>query len=785
MSEFLSAFAVRHFVERPRQSLLAGLAARIDGRNLPQALGSGCRPWQHLAWRRMVQWDDAEINLLVERALKADGTELPAVLKAVSHESLPISDALLARIAELMESPRADVRLAAARVIALRQPLAAIPLLRRGSPAVSSAERRDHGSPVTLPTGQSVSGDHPVTIDRDVWRTLCLSDDPSLVVPLMSAFGFPNQSPPPTIGFAVTPEWLGDTHARESQLVQWLIRHCGYCENGLCDAEVSREVLHLLSSGFSFVSSRMAGEPRLTKVAHRWQRRLRSFVWRLLPEELDLDRDDAKPFAVDDPLEIDLFLAAVRDSDRMLFREQKSRPPFDRAGAGRDPGPACFHASARFVRRRFVDEPLVQAEQWNIPRERQGDFLLDAARVLLEPNEEARTAADLARRGKWLMKARGSVGWALLPVRQGAQSTANDPLKEQRPEVRRAGVPILQRRVELPPLDNRLSPGADSVKNLAAVCGLDWRGIADWLANAEARWSRCVVPMGIEVQIPQVDPDRFAAWKEALPILGIPSPHRPEFGGMIEAAFRPAKTFHAMALGLPLLCRMGLIAEPQDMALHISLQGELDDRVRFLAFPHLFIHPSPRLRNRPDGSMARVMSKGFVHVHTDTVSLTETVDRPARTELRMFRLFAESHENDIELARGFVSDLVAVQVLGSAMVSPCRDCQALFGDYASAVEQSVRDLPREFGELLAANYFESTGDPREETLLKLLPIFRCWTAVREVVRAQDLTSSLDLRFRRLRHRHVLAALKHWSDDHDLNTGELTVGDEEIELLEIS
>ena len=773
MTAFLSTFAIRHFAERPRQSLLVGLASRLDDKNLSQALGSGCRPWQHLAWQKLAKWDEADINGLVERAITADAPELPVVLKAVSHESLPVWDVIIERIAGLMESPRAEVRLAAARIIALKQPLAAIPLLRQ-------ADR---------------------VVNRDVLRTLCLADDPSLIVPLMTAFGFPKQSPPPTLGFIATPVWLADNHAREPQIVEWLIRNCGYCEDGLCDAEVSREALNLLSSGFSFVTNRMTSEPRMTKIAHRWLRRIRAFVWRLLPDELGLLYDDDKPLDATDPFEIELFLAAVRDSDRSLFIEQKSHPPFDRANAQREPTPACFHASTRHLRRTFVDQPLAQADAWQIAPESRGEFLLDAARVLLEPNEETRTATDLFRRGKWRTSRSGPVGWALLPVRSDHRKTTK--------ESGRAGVPILH--VETPTPDERLSPGADSVKNLAAACGLDWNGIADWLADAEAKWSRCLVPIGIEIQIPKVDPDRFAARKNALPLLGIPSPVRPEFGGMIEAAFRPARSFHALVLGPLLLCRLGVITEPQDMALHISLQGELDERIRFLAFPQLFIHPSQRHRNRPDWSMARVMSKGFVHAHDDAEMLpaTLTVDegaktpnaaltlcpetggertRQTRTELRLFRLFAETVNRDeatasrIELTRGYISDLVAVHVLGSIMQSSCPRCCKLFDEYAAHVEQAVRELPPEFEALLNSNYFESTGDPRDEALLSLLPIFHRWTAVRQVVRDRDLAPTLDLQFRTLRHRQVQQVLTHWSEDHGLSTSEIRFSDDGLEMV---
>ena len=776
MTSFFSSFADRHFAEKPRQSLLAGLAARIDVTNLISALSSGCRPLQHLAWRRMAELSESQLTALVEPWLRPDPDSIElhavtaAVLNGLAHETLPVSEAILARVVSLMESSSTEVRLAAATVVALRQPVEAIALLRRGDP-----------------------------IDRDVLRRLCLTDDPALIVPLMTAFGFPQTPPPPTIGFVAAPVWLADAHARAPQLVEWLIRHCGYC-----DDEVTAEVVNLLSSGFSYVTTRMTSEPRMTKIAHRWQRRIRAFTWRLLPGELELQPDDTKPFDVADPLDVDLFLAAVRDSDRMLFFEQKSRPPFDRARVKREPAPVCFHAPSRYVRRRFVAEPLALAERWNIPHDRRGDFVIEQARVLLEPNDEARLAADLALRGKWNEmsdRSKPAVGWALLPVRRNSR-----PRSEQ---AGRAGVPILQGarsdigkhptrdgNLELPATDERLSPGANSVVALAAACGLNGHDIANWLAEAEARWSRCLVPIGIEVQIPCVDPNHFAAWKAALPFLGVPSPIRPEFGGMVEAAFRPARSFHALVLGPLLLSRLGLIAEPQDLALHLSLQGDLGDGVRSLAFPHLFIHPSQRLRNRPDGSMARVMSKGLVHVHEDAEAISRDALSPTnvitvRTELRLFRIFAESHENvsghaeivgqQIELSRTFISDIMAVQILGSALVSDCRHCRELFAEYAAAIEQATHELPSEFHPLLASNYFESTGDPRDEVLLNLLPIFRRWSSVRQLVRDRDLSTTLDLRFRTLRHQHVQLVLKHWSDEHGLNTAEVRFTNDDIQL----
>ena len=135
----------------------------------------------------------------------------------------------------------------------------------------------------------------------------------------------------------------------------------------------------------------------------------------------------------------------------------------------------------------------------------------------------------------------------------------------------------------------------------------------------------------------------------------------------------------------------------------------------------------------------------------------------------------------MELSQTFVSDIVAVQILGSALVSGCRRCRELFDEYAAEVEQAANELPPEFHQLLSSNYLESTGDPRDEALLALLPIFRGWFSVRQIIRARDLTSSLDHQFRTLRHRHVQHLLRHWAQDHDLPAPEITWTDDELEL----
>lgn|GEM_PF-5427210 len=742
-SGFLASLADRHRADGSRRPLLKGLLDRIDGSNLIHALSSGCRPVQHLVWQRLVNLPEDKLTSFVLQCLQVDQDQFPqvteSILTAVAHPALPLSDQILARIEWLIESPRPGIRTAAAKVLALRQPDSIGKLL----------DRYDD-------------------LDTGVLRQFCLADDPSLVVPLMIAFQFPGRSPPPTIGFLVTPEWLAEHHADEPQFVEWLIRQCGYC-----DDDVTPAVLNLLSSGFSYVTTHMTSEPRMTKIAHRWQRRSRAFVWRLLPDELDLERDDAKPFDPNDPLEVDLFITAVRDSDRLSFREQLQRPPFDRHQTSGESAPVCFHATSQYIRRLILERPLAWAVEEGIPESDRGDFLLEHARVILETNEETRRAADLALRGRWQSRTISVVGsnWSR------ERSTDRD--------TRLQSIVLGADHKALPPINERLSPGANSVVAIAMMCGLGHPRLSDWLVDCEQRWSQRLVPIGMEVQVPQVDPSRYAGWKAALPWLGIPSPARPEFGGTVEAAFQPARSFHALAIGPLLLQRMGLCTEPQDMALHISVQTELDDVARTIAFPQLFIHPSSRHRNRPGRLMSRVMSKGFVCAHDDAQIIAPEHTSSTRTELRMFRIYADiaadaSSGHSIQrpqLSRSYISDLIGTQVLASAAIGNCAQCRALFADYVSAVDNETAGLPVEFQQLLAANYFESTGEPRDETLLNLLPIFRKWLAVRTVVRENDLRQKLDLRFRSVRDRHVKQILTHWQQQHELAMPEITFADE--------
>jgi hypothetical protein len=744
--EFFNNFAMRHLSARSREPLLRTMMACVDSSNLTEALASGCRPLQHFAWQRLTKLPDDEAETLIRKVVEHDSSAaLLSILTSLMPAILPLPECIVPRIGALLGASDPQIRHAAAAVIALRRPDSLSALL------------------------------NDRWFDAEILRRFCLADDASLVIPLAAAFGFPAKSPPPVIGFLANAVWLAENHSSHQQVVEWLIQSCGYC-----DDPVTPNVLNLLSSGFSYVTMRMTADPRMSKIAHRWLRRIRSFMWRLLPDALDLEPEDNKPFRVEDPLDADLLLAAVRETDRLVFLEQKQLPPFRHTITPRELAPRCFHASSRFVRQQFLETPLSEATRLGIASNDLSAYVIEHARVQLEPDEETRLAQDLEFRGRWRARREFTVG---VPVNLTEKFDLHSCLRRSVPG-------DFVRLRELP----QISPGANSVVALAAASGCDSGRIADWLATVENHWSTMLTPIGIEVQMPETNRDEFAAWKQSLPFLNVPSPVRPEFGATLEAAFRPAKSFHAMVLGPLLLARLGVITAPQEMAMHISLQGDLGDSVNSIAFPQHFIHPGERMRNRPDRCMSRIMSKGFVCSHDDAESVSPITVSTVRTELRLFRLFARVDSPDasisdggverhvrIRLSRGFVSDLIAVNILGSAVLSNCPVCSGLISGYVREIELAAGELPAEFGRLLVSNYYESTGDPRDEQLLAMLPIFACWSAVRKIVRAQEWASQLDQQFRRLRHQHVQLLLNHWHKSHHINIDDLSFADNEIQL----
>jgi hypothetical protein len=721
-------------------SLIATIARRLHRETVLDLLQSESSAVRHLVAKwvgKNLRPDEVEQLVLI--GLNHEGSVCPGVLSMLQHPDLEVTEQIHRRVLRLLISSNATLRREIVGLIVRRWPEEAWALLSQT--------------------------DYP--LDDESLRTLCLVGDTGLILPLFDVYAFPQRTPPPTIGFLVTPEWLAEIHSDHPAVAEWLIRNCGYYEG-----PVTAEVLELLSLGFSFVTGAMIP----IGPADRWRERVRNLSWRLLPDSDDATYRDNTSLDLHDALDTALFLNAVRETDRTQFAANRTILPSRRQRPQRDPSPVCFHANARYVRRLFLNDARAMAVELSVPDEQMNEFVIHHARVILESDVEQRIVADRRLRAIWLTRLafghreQGSRPTAMNDRRSSTSSARSElatKVADPNDEPRR----LVIGDYHASPFDEPLSPGAQSICRLAELAGLDAIRLAHWLSDCESRWSRHVVPIGIELQIPQIDPNLFGSWKDALPYLGIPSPNRPEFGGTLEAAFRPMASFHAILLAPPMLHRLGVIsnAQAQDIAMHISLQGDLRSDARYLAFPQLFIHPSQRLRNRPDSAMTRVMSKGLVHRNQDIERLSRETEGPnVRTELRMFRVFSDDSQSGTVIAPTYMEDIAATHLLGSAMLSACEQCRSLTAAYGLDIETETASLSPEFATLLHSDLYESTGDPHDEVLLRALPVFRAWSNVRQIVRDKILHADLDQLFRNLRSKHLQVLGTHFVDSHGLD-----------------
>lgn len=713
MSDFLRDFSARHFAGQPRTSLLSAVIEGFDPETLLQALGSGHPHLQRLAAKKLqLSARTPEFMDVILSGLAGETSQRVGLLTALSFLPCAHEPALWVAVEEQLHDADPDVRRAAARVIVYQFPEHAhqlLPLL----------ERED---------------------STETARLLCLSGRVDLIQPLLARFGFPERMPPPILGVLIDPGWLAAEYPGDPRQIGRLIEACGYS-----DAPVTEVTLDLLRRGFMYVSRDMIAAP----APETDRERILELCWQLLPEQLEMSRGDVAGVSLEDPRDQALFMAAAREADRANLEEWKARDPFSYRSLESPRVVACSHAHAPFVRRQLIELPLQLAEELGVPATHRGQFLVEHGRCFLETDEETRTEYELFLRCRWSRD-------ETTCDNAGPKPDSRFPVRDE------ADFPVAHcsvlREFDRPPDDPGLSAGANSIRNVAEYLGR--RHLSDWLLSRETGWRDFLPPIGCELQVPLIERNRSLAWKQALRSLGIPSPRRPEYRSMVEAAFPPSISFHAQALGPLLLHRLGLMPRPQDMALHISIQGDLGDEVRYLAFPSLFIRPSVRMRNRPEWTMTRVMSKGLVNINEDVVTCRDDQPATVRTEIRVFRCFVDEADSGLEVPLGYVDDIVSTHLLAAAMLSADPDFRGIINDYRAAVESAVSGLPAAFAELLHANYFESTGDPRDAGLLEFLPIMHSRRAVRAARWEGDLAGKLERLFLDIRRQHAERVFQH-------------------------
>lgn len=321
--------------------------------------------------------------------------------------------------------------------------------------------------------------------------------------------------------------------------------------------------------------------------------------------------------------------------------------------------------------------------------------------------------------------------------------------------------------------DPELTKGANTICRLAANLGRF--ELIDWIKEKEKFWRGKVPPIGCEVQIPLGDRNTSLLRKQLLRRLGIPSPRRPEYRAMVEAAFRPSASWHAMLLGPMLLAELGIIDRPQELALHISIQGEMGRQVQFLAVCATFIHMGRK--RRPHYALTRVMSKGLVCRNRDVQDCLPEMKANCRTEIRLHRCFVETDDDrNVRVDLSYADDILATHLLASAAMSPRPELAGIYASFCDEVATAINNLPPGFGEYMHADFYQSTGDPHDPRLLDMVPVVAKLKAIREIIRRENMREELERTFLGIRDRaawRVLlqlarsesAALSEWSPDH--------------------
>ena len=709
----LNRFATDHFARQSHQSLVAAIQQTLDVEILLDVLGSGRWQLQFLAARRLEQLAETQdIRPLLQTGLQNERTR-GAMLAAMSYLSLDYDRSTLDLVCDQLDRNEVETSKAAAKVIVYQQP-----------------ELIDSELVSRLDLSQS----------NWIARQLCYSGRADLIPRVAERLGYPKQRLPPVIGFLVTPEWLGENFETHPSLVEKLSQECGYSER-----LTPRDAAEYWRKGFMFVGPELIATNIPTK---ELRKRVFEICYRLLPFDLEMQHVSELEFDARRPLDGELFLAALREADRTNLEQAKRQSPFDFRRRTSPRIVTCSHASVPFVRSQFIEAAINLAQELKVPEQHHGAFLTEHARVELEVDEERRTEADLYLRSRWWTIARStrlsaSVPPVCFPVRQfddfpwGVEEWLGHRQAPWRD-------------------DPSLSPGANVVCRLSTNLGRT--DLVEWVRKREPLWRGIVPPIGCELQIPLGDPNTSLLRKQILRRLGIPSPRRPEYRGMVEAAFRPSASWHAMLLGPLLLCELGIIDRPQELALHISIQGDLGDQVRYLATCATFIHAGRR--KRPHTGLTRVMSKGLVCRNEDAEQCHPDHASNCRTEIRLHRCFADlDDENNIRLDLSYADDILATHLLATAAMSSQRELEEIYQGFSVDVTTAIERLPPEFSDYLHSDFYQSTGDPHDPFLLNLVPIVGRFTAIRETVRRDELREELEQTFLYIRNEAARRVLK--------------------------
>ena len=551
------------------------------------------------------------------------------------------------------------------------------------------------------------------TADTVLARTLCLHAPRQSVNALADLYlrsVSKNRLTVPLAGIAVTPHLLASLWRQKEPDARKLAVDFGYIE---ADAGCP---LDGLEAGLWFVNAAIASD------LDEASRRVNELCWYLLAR---LSRSqDAKLPDFDHTRSLDkaLLIAAVRRLDHDNLDAARNASPLERADPLFDVLQFA-HSPQRLNAKGLLDEPLAEATSMGLTSELTSQYLLDNAACQIERDADMRTESTLFLKARYELAARE--GRVPGDVRtDGGSRRLPDAVRLVRSE-----------NEDSPPAIEELSPGARAVRRL--IWDFEGTDSGQELLEHEAKVRDRLLPIGVEVQIPNVPAITHVAWKEAFRSAGIPSPRRPECGTMLEAAIPPAASSRATIQFLHALGRYRIVGEEQDLGIHVSIQGDLGPAARCLAYVQLFLNDPVDRSPKPSHGQRLVMSKGLLCLNDDTTRCWWNTRSNQRTELRTFIAAVRLDGAEVTVDENALRAIKETHLLASALGSSEPTMRNHFDVFAESVAAITRTMPPAFQNLLNANFYESTGDYRDGQLHESLPIFRLRQAARD--QAKDST----------------------------------------------
>lgn len=578
---------------------------------------------------------------------------------------------------------------------------------------------------------------------------------------------------PPQVAYVLTPDFIS-RHLSDPTVVRLGLR-VGYLDQSTADRllraekDVQESAAVVISAvGIateSLLSSFMDHEvTKRDTLIETWRRRVGELQWSFIGEEVSGHRE---PLGVglggslEDAVDQDLLFAALRELDRANIKFRAELPPFSTKA------PAVI--SGRFFSRSYAGFSEKTLPEWIntcSAMNQAAGLSADLANELLPymvidcAGNESETRYEHGDEREYMFHAKWRTASRLIDSSKSVDEWVDDLSRVENRNLWRFGVldrvalevssSVLEEVSKFPFWD-QLSPGAQALLRLEsyrhAVLGeesleLLVKAAEDFAQRERARISE-LPSIGIELQSTGVKIEELYCWKEALKYLGVPSPRRPEFYSVTEAAFPPAWDGSVFSQGLPVLFDLGFRTnEELGDALHISLGTDLGGEAKYLSALLLFARDDlgsyqgdSRLWLK---AMARVMSKGLCYQNRDSVAVAPLKDAPeCHTELRVCVVKTPNDPVIGYLAR--VQELAGLAERHIGGVGP-EDGGWL--KIRNEIDATLRAGGVEFGRLLDEDWYAGTGDPRDVALVEDLSIVRSLQSVYSALRAKPSTAKL-------------------------------------------